>query len=271
MTKLIICFLILVGSFCIQGHASSHLTRQDVVKDQDSMHVKFVRGGVGIAGSLGFFGFGEVNRYISDIYSAIKKSQSAFQSSNPMGEIHFGYGYKGFAEIRIAGLFQAEAFYSQFFSFPFNLTIAAGGGWSYKTETFSFESGLQETGGLFLITSALKNKKFRVLLGAGAGYIKGNIHQWVSGYTSIANKFPFLNKETTYSGSSMAYSGVIGISATPWRFLDADLRIKGKYAMIPEVKNDQGEVFINRFNSNDPISLNFSGVEINLAIRFLFP
>jgi hypothetical protein len=271
MTKLIICFLILVGSFCIQGHASSPLARQDVVMDQDSVHIKFVRGGVGMAASLGYFGFGEVNRYISDIYSAIKNSQLAFQSSNPKGEIHFGYGYKGFAEVRIAELYQAEAFYSQFFSFPFHLTIAAAGGWSHKTETFSFESGLQETGGLFLITPALKNKKFRVLLGAGAGYIKGNIHQWVSGYTSIANPYPFLNKETTYYGSSIAYSGVIGISVTPWRFLDADLRIKGKYAMIPEVKNDQGEVFINRFNNNDPVSLNFSGVEISLAIRFLFP
>jgi hypothetical protein len=271
MTKLIICFLILVGSFCIRGHASSHLTRLAAVMDQDSVHEKFVRGGIGMAGSLGYFGFGDVNSYISDIYSAIKSSQLAFQSPNPKGGIHFGYGYKGFAELRIAGLFRAEAFYSQFFSFPFHLTIAAAGGWSYQTETFSFESGLRETGGLFLVTPALKNKKFRVLLGAGAGYIEGKIHQWVSGFTSIANPFPFLNKESTYSGSSIAYSGVIGISATPWRFLDADLRVKGKYAMIPEVKNDQGVVFINRFNNNDPISLNFSGVEISLAIRFLFP
>jgi hypothetical protein len=49
MTKLIICFLILMGSFGIQGHASSHLTMQDVVMDQDSVHVKFVRGGAGMA------------------------------------------------------------------------------------------------------------------------------------------------------------------------------------------------------------------------------
>lgn len=95
--------MILAGSLGMQVQASSHLTRQDVVMDQDSVHEKFLRGGVGIAGSLGYFGFGEVNRYISDIYSAIKNSQSAFQSSSPVAEIHFGYGYKGFAELRIAG------------------------------------------------------------------------------------------------------------------------------------------------------------------------
>ncbi len=235
----------------------------------------FIRGGIGAQGMLSIFYPTDVNAYTKDLYSAIKRKYSGYDSGHEPKEMHWGYGYTLKADIRVFNLLQLEPYWDHFYAFPLEVMFdeAPGGQFGHYAiqATYTFKMSYNEKGVSLLWLPGSKQKNIFLTVGGGFGVLQGEFTESVTGYERVTGTKTSLDDTRTFKGTTNAWHGTVGLTFVPWHYLELELMLNGKYAMIKTLQDDAGVLFTNPYSNDETISLNFSGVDLRVGFKFMFP
>jgi hypothetical protein len=254
------------------GFSSDTIQNSETGRGFQKQHDKyFLRGGIGSQGILSLIYPSDINVYTNDLYGFIKKSFSAFNSGNEPKEIHWGYGYSVKLDLRALNLFQLAFYWDRFYSFPLEVLFDEMITMYSLKATYKFQVAYDEKGISLLFVPGSKTKNIFLTVGGGVGLLKGQFTQTVSGYKRVKGKNTDLDATQTYKGSTYAYHGTVGLTFVPWHYLELELVLNGRYALIRSLTDDSGAVFTNPYMGNETITLNLSGADLRVGFKFIFP
>ncbi len=241
----------------------------------------FIRGGAGAHGMISFFYPKDINNYTRDFYDHLTdqfEQMGAYASSDDrVPKIFIGYGYSFKACLRIFNVFELEPYWDNFFTFPLNMKMDFtyqnyyNSHYGSYTATHQFQPVYDEKGLSLLFVPGSKRKRTFLTIGFGIGNLQGKFNTQTTGEQNIDGKVSNLSNSESYSGSTTAYHGVIGITTVPWKFLELEFRWNGRYARIPEISNSQGRYLTINDQSKHNVVLDFSGIDFRFGITFIFP
>ncbi len=117
----------------------------------------------------------------------------------------------------------------------------------------------------------VKKNNYFLTVGAGIGSMQGEFTQSVTGSKRAGQVTTNLDNTMIYKGTTTAYHGTIGVTFVPWHYLELDLRLNGRYALIKTLRDESGNPFTNAYGDNEAVSLNLSGVDLRFGCTFVFP
>ena len=277
--KLII-FLFFWGSVSVFSQDTIHNSVLKKEKQKQDGRA-YIRIGIGAQGMISFIFPQDINSYSKDFYNSLKDYYEKYGFSPSSGEspppIFIGYGYSFKIDIRVMNIFQLEPWWDQFNAFPLNMKVDFYYSDTYnninerQTATYKFQPFYDDKGLSLLFVPGSKRKSAFFIIGGGMGLLQGKFRNTISGTHSMNGVITDLSGSETYSGKTISYHGVFGITFVPWNFLELELLINGRYAKIPSIKNADGAIFKNEFRDNEVVSLNFSGADIRFGLKFIFP
>jgi hypothetical protein len=266
--------LTLMLFFCgsVSAYASDTLQSQATGKEKQNQKVRgIIRGGIGAQGTFSLIFPGDINSYTKDLYGAIKLHYAAFNSGKEPQELRWGYGYSLKGYIRALNLFQLEPYWDHFYTFPLEVLFnQSAGGYAIKA-TYNFQLSYDEKGVSLLWVPGSKDKNTFLTIGGGFGILRGQFTQSVTGYESSFGFKKYLDGTRTYQGTTNCYHATFGLTFVPWHYLELELILNGRYALIKTLKDEAGVIFTNPYGNHETISLNFSGADLRFGVKFIFP
>jgi hypothetical protein len=230
-----------------------------------------IRGGIGSQGMLVLFFPTDINTYISDLNFKVKKEFAMFISGSESHTTHWGYGYSLNAEIRVYNLIRLEPYWERFYSFPLQISYQALISVGKLDAMYKFQLSSDEKGVSLLLVPGSKKRSVFITFGAGFGILQGQFSQSITGDKWVNGLYTKLDNSKTYKGTANAYHGTVGLTFVPWHYLELEVLLNGKYSLIKTLKDETGATFTNVYRDNEPVSLNFSGVDLRIGCKFIFP
>lgn len=263
--------LILFICGCSSVFSSDTIQNSGTANGAPKRDVRFsIRGGIGIQGMLGLFFPTDINSYINDLNTSIKNEFLAFISSNESHTIHWGYGYSLNAEIRVYNLLQLEPYWKRFYSFPLQILYEMNSIGRLQA-TYKYQLSSDEKGVSLLLVPGSKKSSLFLTIGVGFGVLQGQFTKSVTGEKWSHGIYTKLDNTRTYKGTANAYHGTVGLTFKPWHYLELEVLLNGKYSLIKTLKDETGATFTNPYRDHEPVSLNFSGVDLKIGCNFIFP
>ncbi len=281
MVKIII-FLLGIVFTCINCFAQDTVSLNREKQQTHQRDGRFiVRAGIGGQGIVSIIFPRDVNAYTKDFYKSLEDYFTEFgyfpTSSMNVPPIFIGYGFSVKGDLRLLNAFQIEPWWDKFYAFPLKMNVDFYYLDYYSnhnerlTATYEFKPTYDEKGLSLIFVPGSKRKSAFLTLGIGVGILNGAFIIKTNGTHTRNDTITILSKTETFSGKTFGYHMVLGLTFVPWNYLELELLATGRYARIPEIKNADGDVFINEFNGNKPVSLDFTGFDIRFGLRFIFP
>jgi hypothetical protein len=271
MKSLVLTFILFISG-CSTVFSLDTIQNSRTVNGEPKRDFSFpIRGGIGSQGMLVLFFPTDINTYIKDLNVSIKNEFAMFISSNESHTTHWGYGYSLNAEIRVYSLIQLEPYWERFYSFPLQISYETLIGVGKIDATYKFQLSSDEKGVSLLLVPGSKKRNIFLTLGAGFGILNGQFSQSITGDKWLNGIHTKYDNTTTYKGSANAYHGTVGLTFVPWHYLEVEVLLNGKYSLIKTLKDETGATFTNVYRDNEPVSLNFSGVDLRIGCKFIFP
>ena len=269
-TLVLTCILFLCG--CSTAFPSDTIQNSGTVNGAPKGDFRStVRGGIGAQGMLVLFFPTDINSYVKDLNAAIKGQFAAFISSNESHTMHWRYGYSLNAEIRVCSLIQVEPYWERIYAFPLQILYQAMIGVGSLDATYKYQLSSDEKGVSVLLVPGSKKRSVFLTLGAGFGILDGQFSQSAKGDKWMNGIHTALDYTKTYKGTANAYHGTVGLTFVPWHYLELELLLNGKYALVKTLKDEAGNTFTNVYRENEPVSLNLSGADLRIGCKFIFP
>jgi hypothetical protein len=264
--------LILFFCACSSGFSSDTIQSSAPPKEHQKQEERAaIRGGIGAQGTFGLFYPNDINTYTSDLFGSIKDKFMSFRSGNEPHKIHYGYGYSMKADIRALNLIQLELYWDHFYAFPLEVLFEESIMYHSMNATYKYQLSNDEKGISLLFVPGSKKSNTFLTVGGGFGYLQGQFTQSITGYEKLNGVSTDLAETRIYKGTSYAFHGTIGLTFVPWHFLELELVLNGRYALIKTLKDEAGVAFTNSYRDNEPVSLNFSGADLRFGCKFVFP
>jgi hypothetical protein len=237
----------------------------------------FIRGGLGVQGGVSFFFPKDLNEYTQDFWDHLTEQYYSwgYDGNDPIMPIFMGVNYNFKAVIRVINWIQVEGWKEKFIAmglkFESNFYSYGWGNDNMKLNAnYEFKPSYSAYGLNLLITPGARRKPVFFTAGAGFGFYSGMLEYHEDGYQTINENTIYFNDSREYTGDIIGYNGILGLTFVPWKYLELETFLTGRLAKIPELTCGN-EVFNNSFRDNEPVSLDFSGFDIKLGIKFIVP
>jgi len=278
-TLLIILTLILSSWISsVAGHPGSEDQDNKNKKDDDKKF--FIRGSVGAQGMITLIFPADLRNYTQDFYDNLLdefEDYGYFPDMMRIPPVYAGYGYKLKAGLRLFNVFQIEPWWEKYKSFP--LTIRMDTYYydyynDYSREIdvdYKFKPMYEALGVslLFVPGSARKSAFFTV--GGGIGSYIGKLSIESEGEETINDYTTIISSSKQYEGKAIGYHGTIGMTYVPWKYLELETLLTGRYVNIPELNDQNGQPLINVYSDFEPVALQLTGLDFRFGIKFIFP
>jgi hypothetical protein len=247
-------------------------------KDDDKKF--FIRGSIGAQGMITLIFPTDLRNYTQDFYDNLLddfEDYGYFPDIRRIPPVYAGYGYKLKAGLRLFNVFQIEPWWEKYKSFP--LTIRMDSYYydyynDYSRELdvdYKFKPMYEAVGVslLFVPGSARKTAFFTV--GGGIGSYIGKLSIESEGEETINDNKTIISSSKQYEGKAIGYHGTIGMTYVPWKYLELETLLTGRYVNIPELNDQNGQPLINVYSDFEPVALQLSGLDFRFGIKFIFP
>lgn len=269
-------FLLVQNGMNAQENSSKEKSNRDHKKDSDKF---FIRVAAGAQGGFGVFFPTDLNNYTKDFWNALIDQyypSHNYPGSDKVIPIVIGFDYNLKAVLRIINIFQLEGYWENYYAIGLQIQSSLYQ-YGYGTQTmqldakYQFIPTYQAWGGNFLLTPGARRRSAFFTIGGGMAKYTGSLKYHDEG-TSIVNgvKTTFDNT-TIYTGTTFGYTATLGVTYVPWKYLELESFITGRLAKIQEIKDENGIILKNPYRNNEVVSLDFSGIDLRLGVKFIIP
>jgi len=239
----------------------------------------FIRGAVGAQGGFGVFFPTELNNYTKDFWNALIDQYYPlhnYSGNNPVVPIIIGFNYNIKAALRLINIFQIEAYWENYYAIGLQIKSSFyqyGYGLPDMNleATYQFIPKYEAIGGNLLLTPGAKRKSAFFVIGGGLAQYTGSLKYHEEGTSIINDQKTTFNNTKIYKGTVLGYTFTLGVTIAPNKYLELESFITGRLAKIPEIKDEEGNIFRNPYRNNEIVSLDFSGVDLRIGIKFILP
>ncbi|MCK9618039.1 MAG: hypothetical protein M0R21_09425 [Lentimicrobiaceae bacterium] len=235
------------------------------------------RGGVGVQGGISIFAPKDLNDFTQDFWDNLtnKFYSYGYDGSDKAIPIIFGVDYRIKAVGRFANAIQIEAWKENFYATGLEIkTDFYMYGYGYDQHlkaNYSFNPTYSAIGASLLFTPGAHKKRAFVTFGAGIGKYEGELEYKRKGYEIVNGQTNTFDETYHYKGDVTGYNATLGFTYVPWRIFEIETFFMGRWAKIPEITDEDGNVFRNQYNNNEKVSLDFTGFDFRLGFKFILP
>lgn len=240
----------------------------------------FIRGYAGAQGKISLIFPVDLTSYTQDFYDHLLDqfgNYGYFPETRMIPPVYSGYGYTLKAGIRLFNVFQVEPWWEMYNSFPLRITMDAtyydySSGYSSEIDmNYKFRPSYDALGASILFVPGSAADPVFFTIGGGIGSYIGRVSIETDGSETINGiKTPVYDFEE-YEGKAIGYHGTLGITYVPWKYLELETFLTGRYAKIDELNDQYGHTLINEYDDYEPVSVQFSGIDFRFGIKFIFP
>jgi hypothetical protein len=239
-----------------------------------------VRGGVGAQGMMTLIFPMDLTRYTQDFYDHLLDEFFEFgyyPDYSQIPPVYAGYGYTLKADLRLFNVFQLEPWWEKYKSFPLNINMEYYYYDSYNNYNreidalYQFKPMYESWGiSLLFVPGSARNYVF-FTIGGGIGFYNGKLSIEADGEETINDQTSSIHSFEQYEGRETGYHGTIGLTYVPWKYLELETLLTGRYLNITEIEDQDGQVLINIYDDDEPVALQLSGIDFRFGIKFIFP
>jgi hypothetical protein len=239
----------------------------------------FIRGGIGVQGGFGVFFPADLNQYTKDFWNNLINQyypSGDYPGNDPVIRIIMGLDYQVKAVLRLINVFQLEAYKEGFYGIGLQFKsdlYSYGYDMQYQqiSATYQFVPGYTALGANLLFTPGARRKPVFFTIGGGIAEYTGTLKYHEEGSQEVNDQTTSFNNTRNYKGDVLGYTGTIGTTYVPWKFLEFEVFLTGRLAKIPELRDEEGNTLVNPYRDNKIISLDFSGIDLRIGLKFIFP
>ena len=240
----------------------------------------FIRGYAGAQGKISLIFPVELTEYTQDFYDHLLDewgNYGYFPDMMNIPPVYSGYGYTLKAGIRLFNVFQVEPWWEMYKSFPLQIRLDAyyyDGYSGYSREidmNYKFRPMYDALGASLLFVPGSSDKPVFFTFGGGIGSYIGKLSIETDGSETINDNTTPVYDYEEYSGKAIGYHGSIGMTYVPWKYLELESLLTGRYVKIPEMEDAAGYILTNQYDDNQPVVMQLSGIDFRFGIKFIFP
>jgi hypothetical protein len=277
---IIIVFAVTINSlftFAQEQQKPDEAKQQPENKPKDDKRF-FIRGGFGAQGMITLLIPPELTQYTQDFYDNLLDEYYEFgyyPNSINIPPVYAGYGYTLKADLRLINVFQLETWWEKYYSFPLNITMDYYYYYGSYTQdinvTYQFKPMYEAKGISLLFVPGSARKSVFFTVGGGIGMYTGRLRMEADGEETINGQTTIIYDLDEYKGSAVGYNGVIGLTYVPWKYLEIETLLSGRYVNIPEITDHYGQPLVNVYSDYEPVALQLIGIDFRLGLKFIFP
>jgi len=236
-----------------------------------------IRGIGGIQGGIGLFYPEDLNNFTNDFWDDLINNfyPSGYYGDNPIVPIIVGVNYRYKVGVRVVNAIQIEGWKEKFFApglqIKTDFVTYTNGNEKRLNATYSFFPSYTASGAGILFTPGASHKRSFFTFGGGAGKYKGQLEYKHKGNTFINNQTNNFDETTLYKGDVIGFDATLGCTYIPWKFIELETFLVGRWAKIPKLTNQYGDDLRNKYNENEFVELDFSGLDFRLGLKIIIP
>jgi len=233
---------------------------------------------VGAGGQVGisFFYPKDMNEYLQDFWDNLLAVYDPFDYSGApdLPPVSFGWDYQLKVLVRVINAIQIEAWNENFsgtgmgFKSDFHYWDSYGNTETHKAKYVFIPTYKTYGMNLLFTPGAIDNFAF-FTFGAGIGKYKCSLNIKSDLMDEINGSVTSYKNSENYNGEKWCFNFIIGTTYVPVKFIELESFITGRLARFPEIKDSMGTIFMNPYRNYKHVSLDFSGIDLRIGIKFI--